>query len=92
MPLGWGSVDTPTPSMLPWVALRNACHGCFDSQGSKFLISELSGHWIQFSRDSNVFWVWTMLEYRFMVFCFTEKLALELESFCPMSNDPPDFV
>lgn len=30
-----------------------SCHGCFDSQGSEFFISELSGHW-HFSRDSNV--------------------------------------
>lgn len=77
-----------------------ACHGCWDIQGSEFLISELSGHWIQFSRDSNV-WVLINLKHCFccflffyphplkhcfMLFCCIEKLVLKLESFCPMSG------
>lgn len=63
------------------------CYGYFDSQVSNFL----SGHWIQFSRDTNVFQVWTVLKYCFIMFCI-EKLALELESFCPVSSKLPDFV
>jgi hypothetical protein len=33
-----------------------------------------------------------MLKDYFVLFCCIEKLALELEGFCPMSGDTPDSV
>lgn len=39
----------------------DVCHGCSDDWGSEF-ISELSGYWVQFGRDSNVIWKWIILK------------------------------
>lgn len=75
------SLPCPRPK-----SITPTCHGCCDIQGSEFLISEHSGHWIQFSR------VLIILKHCFMLFCCIEKLVLKLESFCPMSGETPDFV
>lgn len=71
---GWDNVgNVPPPPCHPLCTLCAspspvqihccACHGYCDSQGSEFLTSNLPGHWIQFSRNSNVFWVWVTLKY-----------------------------
>lgn len=56
------------------------CHRYFDGPGSEF-ISELSGHWIQCRKDSNILWVWVMLKlcyFIFLLFYFIENLVLKL--------------
>lgn len=48
-------------SLLQPAASHPCCYGCFYGWGSGFT-SELSGHWIPFSRSSEVFWVWITLK------------------------------
>lgn len=57
--------------------VNTTCHGCFDGQASGS-IYELSGHWIQLRRHSNIFWLWLTLELL--------KLALELGYGSPFSR------
>lgn len=68
----------------PPVTITNAAsRGCFHGQGLDF-ISELSGHWIQFSRDSNVSWAGIlMLFYAVLIY---SKLTLEFGYGCPFSR------
>ena len=83
MLLSWGNVGSPCPACYPGKLCvprpgpNSACHGYFDSQNFLSLSFLVTG---------NIFWVWIMLKYWSMLFCFIEKLALELESFCPMSG------
>lgn len=63
-------------------ARHHRYHNCF--YGSEF-ISELSGRWIQVSRNSEVFWVWITLEL-FYAALFIGKLALELTQGFPLSR------
>lgn len=62
-----------------------ASHGCFDGQGSENLTSELSSHWIKFSRDSTVFRVWIILKLLYDVLLIL-KLARELGYGFPFSR------
>ena len=54
------------PPQLALLAIDN-----FDGPSSEF-IPELSGHWTQFRKESNILWVWVILK----VFCFIENLVL----------------
>lgn len=48
-------------SLLLLAVSHHHCHGCFYGWGSG-IISELSGYWIQVSRNSDVFLVWITLK------------------------------
>lgn len=92
------SLETP-------VTTNATCLNGFDGQGSAFLIFKLSCHWIQFGRDSNIFWVWIILKL-FNVALLYWKVDSGVgydspscrpkhawvTSNCPLSDRPLDFV
>lgn len=67
---------------MPATTTNVTCIGCFDGQDSEFA-SGLSGHYVQFGRDSNVFLVWIILKLFGAVLLYW-KVDSEIELWFPL--------